>query len=213
MIVTLVGLNTGELQLAMAKQQSFDSINTLWSVRAVAYLMNADESLYLLDAHDPQSLATVEADFTHYEQQIVAVDPQQALKDANKGVPFGGYLGEKLAHTNYPGEGSALHEAIKTFALYISIDTQVRQLVAAGNVQQAQALVLGFNPDQGALTFTQFDSALWNAIDINQFQFDQQIDNASSSLSPVPFVLGFALLAIVVATIVGMKPRLDEYMI
>jgi hypothetical protein len=118
-----------------------------------------------------------------------------------------------LSHVAYQGEGAAVRAAIQTFANYVAIDKHVRQLLAAGNVQQAQALVLGFNPGQGALAFTQFDSAMWNAIDINQFQFDQQIDTAFSSLGPVPYVLGLALIAIVVATVVGMKPRLDEYTI
>jgi hypothetical protein len=211
MIFMLSAFTVSESQLAMAKQQSFDTINSLWSVRASAFVMNADESLYLLDAQNPQTLAAVEADFTQYQHQIVAIDPQQALSDAKKGVPFGGYLGEKLAHITYQGEGDAVREALQTFANYVAIDTQVRQLLAAGNVQQAQALVLGFNPGQAALAFTQFDSAMWNALDINQFQFDQQIDTAVSSLGPVPYVLGIVLIAIVVATIVGMKPRLDEY--
>lgn len=211
MIFTLGALNGGESQLAAAKQQSFDSVNALWSVRAIAFSMNADESLYLLDAHNAQALATVEHEFTQYQQQIVAIDPQQAVADAKSGTPFGGLLGDKLAHIIYPGEGDAVREALKTLANYTAIDTQVRQLLAAGNVQQAQALVLGFNPGQAALAFTQFDSAMWNAIDINQFQFDQQISNASGSLGPVPYVLGIALIAIVVATIMGMKPRLDEY--
>lgn len=211
MIFMLGAFNIGESQLAMAKQQSFDSVNTLWSVRANAFIMNADESLYLLNAHNPQTLAAVEDDFTHVQQQIVNIDPQQALENAKKGIPFGGYLGEQLSRSTYPGEGAAVREAIQTFANYIAIDKQVRQLLAAGNVQQAQALVLGFNPGQAALAFTQFDSAMWNAIDINQFQFDQQIDTALSSLGPVPYVLVLALLTMVAATIVGMKPRLDEY--
>jgi hypothetical protein len=211
MIFTLSAFNAGESQLAEAKQQSFDSINTLWSVRAIAFIMNADESLYLLDAQNPQVLAAVENEFTHYEQQIVAIDPEQAVNDAKTGIPFGGYLGDKLSHVTYNGEGAAVRAAIKTFANYIAIDKQVRQLLAAGNYQQAEALVLGFNPGQAALAFTQFDSALWNAIDINQFQFDQQINNAFGSLGPVPYVLGIALLLIIVATFIGMKRRLDEY--
>jgi hypothetical protein len=211
MIFALSALSTGESQLVLAKQQSFDSINTLWSVRATAYLMNADESLYLLDAQDPQTLAAVENDFTHYQQQLVDIDPQQALVDSKQGTPFGGYLGEQISRSTYQGEGASERDALQTFANYVAIDKQVRQLLAAGNVQQAEALVLGFNPGQGALAFTQFDSAMWNAIDINQYQFDQQIANASGRLGPMPYVLGIVLLAIIVATIVGMKPRLDEY--
>ncbi len=211
MIFSLTAFTVGESQLATAKEQSFESINTLWSVRATAFIMNADESLYLLNAKNPQALAAAENDFTHYQQQIIDIDPQQALDDAAKGVSFGGYLGEKLSHITYPGEETAVRSAIQRFASYVAIDKQVRQLLAAGDVQQAQSLVLGFNPGQAALSFTQFDSAIWNAIDINQFQFDQQIDEAASRLAPIPYVLAIALIVIIVATVVGMKPRLDEY--
>jgi hypothetical protein len=213
MIYTLGAFNVAESQLVAAKQQSFDSINTLWSVRAVAFLMNADESLYLLDANNPQVLAQVENEFTSYQHQIVAIDPQQAVSDSQKGISFGGNLGEQLSHLTYNGEGSAIRAAIQTFANYIVIDNQVRQLLASGNVLGAKALVQGFNPGQAALAFTQFDSAMWNAIDINQFQFDQQINTAFVRLGPVLYVLGISLIVIVVATIIGMKRRLDEYAI
>ena len=213
MIYTLGAFNVGESQLAAAKQKSFDSINTLWSIRASAFIMNADESLYLLDTQNPQVLARVKDEFTSYQHQIVAIDPKLAVSDAKNGIPFGGYLGEQLSHITYSGEGAAVREAIQTFANYVAIDDQVRQSLAEGNVPQAKALVLGYNPGQAALAFTQFDSAMWNAIDINQFQFDQQINNAFGSLGPVPYVLGIALIVIVVATIIGMKRRLDEYAI
>jgi hypothetical protein len=213
MFFTIGAFNVAESQLAQAQEQSFASINTLWSVRANAFIMNADENLYLLDAQNPQVLAQVEDEFTHYQQQIVAIDPAQAARFAQKGISFGGDLGEQLSHVTYTGEGAAVRAAIQTFASYIAIDHQVRQFLAAGNFAQAEALVLGFNPGQAALAFTQFDSAMWNAIDINQFQFDQQINNAFGSLGPVPYVLGITLIVIVVASFVGMKRRLDEYTI
>jgi hypothetical protein len=193
MIFMLGAFNSGESQLVMAKQQSFEAINSLWTVRATAFNMNANESLYLLNAQDPKSLATAESDFTSKQQKIA---------DA---------LNTRLSHTNYPGERDAIKTAIQRFASYIDIDKNVQQLLAQGNFQQAKTLVQGFNPGQAALAFTQFDSALWNAIDINQFQFDQQINDASGRLGPIPYILGIALIVIVVATIFGMKPRLDEY--
>src|SRR5262249_55891473 len=103
MIFVLGAFNVGESQLALAKQESFASINSLWSVRATAFIMSADESLYLLDAQNPRALAAVEDDFTHYQQQIVAIDPQRAPDDAQKGIRFGGNLGEQLSRSIYPG--------------------------------------------------------------------------------------------------------------
>jgi hypothetical protein len=205
MTFMLGAFNVGESQLALAEQKSFESINTWWSVRATAFRMKADESLYLVDAHNPQALAAVEDDFTQNQQQITGIDPHSALAEAQQGIPFGvsGYLGDQLVRSTYPGERAAVSDVIQAFANYVAIDQQVRQVLAAGKVQQAQALVLGFKPGQAALAFTQFDSAIRNAIDINQVHFDQQLDTASSNLGPVAYVLAYALMAIIVATIVG----------
>jgi hypothetical protein len=205
MIFMLGAFTVGESQLAMAKEKSFESITTWRLVRTTAYLMNADERRYLLDAQNPQALAAAEKGFTDKQEQITNLEPQSALDDAQKGVPFGvgGSLGDQLLRSTYPGERAAVSEVIQTFANYVAIDQQVRQVLAAGKVRQAQALVLGFNPGQAAWAFTQLDSAIGTAIDINQFQFDQQISTALSRLGPVPYVLAYALMAIVVATIVG----------
>jgi hypothetical protein len=207
MIVTLVAFNVSESQLAMATEKSVESITTWWSVRATTFTMKADESRYLVDARarDPQALAAVEEDFTQAQLQITSPEPQSAMDEAQQGVPFGvgGPLGDQLLRSTYPGERAAVSDVIQTFANYVAIDQQVRQLVAAGKVQQAQALVQGFNPGQAALAFAELDSAIGTAIAINQVQFDQQIDTALSSLGPVPYVLAYALMAIIVATIVG----------
>jgi hypothetical protein len=212
MLFMLGAFTVGESQLAMAKEKSFESITTWRLVRATAFLMNADERRYLLDAQNPQALAADEQDFTDKQEQITNLDPQSALTQAQQGIPFGvaGSLGDQLLRSSYAGERGAVSTVIQTFATYVLIDQQVRQLLAAGKVQQAQALVLGSNPGQAPLAFTQLDSAIGHAIDINQTQFDQQIDTAFSSLGPVPYVLAYALLAIVVATIIGSYPLLAD---
>lgn len=49
-------------------------------------------------------------------------------------------------------------------------------------------------------------------IAINQHYFDQQVPDAIGSLQPFPYVLFGALIAIILACVFGMKPRLDEYL-
>lgn len=211
LVYMVVALNAGEAQLVAAKQNSFDSINALWSARAVAYGMNADESLYLLHNGNTAALTQDEADYTHYRQLMTAVDPQQAATDAQNGITFGGYLGDEMANITYPGERDAALAAIHAWTIYTGLDAQMRQLLAQGQYQQAMAIDLGTHAGQSDWAFAQFDSALGQVIAINQSHFDQQVRDAIGVLRPVPFVLGGALLAIILASVFGMKPRLEEY--
>jgi len=211
LIYTGITLNSGEAQLVAAKQNSFDSINPLWAARATSYVMNADESLYLLHSGNADVLAKDEADYTNYAQLITAVAPQKAVTYAKSGVAFGGYLGIELSNITYPGERDAAIAAVNAWAAYTDIDTQIRQLLVQGNYQQALALDLGNNVGQSNYAFAQFDTALGQVIAINQHYFDQQIRDADALLRPFPFVLFGSLLAIIAACVYGMKPRLDEY--
>lgn len=211
MVYSVTALNVAEARVVAAKQNSFDSINALWSARAVSYDMNADESLYLLHFKNPAALAQDEADYTHYAHQMTSIDPQQVLSYAQSGRPFGGYLGVEMSNITYPGERQAALDAVKAWALYTHIDGQMRQLLAQDQYQQTLTIDLGTQPGQSDWAFAQFDSAMGRVIEINQNYFNQQVDDAFAILRPFPYVLFGALIAIIGAGVVGMKPRLDEY--
>jgi hypothetical protein len=211
MVYTVVVLTASEAQLVAAKQDSFDSINALWAARAVAYTMNADESLYLLYYGNNTELAGAEADYTQLEQQLTSVDPQQAMHDAQNGTPFGGYLGDEMSNITYPGERDAALAAVTAWTSYTTIDKHMRQLLAQGSYQPTLTIDLGTNPGQSDWAFAQFDAALGHVIDINQTYFNRQISDAFGILGTYPFILIGSTLALIVACIFGMKPRLEEY--
>ena len=211
LIYSAVVLNTGEAQLRAAKQNSLDNINALWSAKAIAYDMNALESLYMLHYGDTTKLTKDEQSFTTFAQSIVNIDPLKAVTNAEYHQPFGGYLGNELSHISYPGERDAAIKAVDSWAAYSTIDTQMRDLMKASDSGQASYFNTRFLQDQSSLAFNQFDQAISRVIAIDQSHFDEQITSALNILQPFPFILTGWLVGCIIACISGMKPRMDEY--
>jgi hypothetical protein len=211
LIVSTIVLNTGEAQLQAAKQHSLDNIDALWSAKAIAYDMNALESLYMLHYGDTAKLTADEQSFTKLAMSIVNIDPLKAVTNAEYQKPFGGYLGDELSHISYPGERDAAIKAVDAWAAYINIDDQMRDLMKAGNAGQASYFNVHFLQGQSSLAFNQFDQAISRVIAIDQRHFDEQISSTLSVLQILPGVLIAWLIGFNVACVYGMKPRLDEY--
>jgi hypothetical protein len=208
LIYSVIVLNAGEAQLQAAKQKSLDNINALWSAKAMAYDMNALESLYMIDN---KNLTKDEQTFSNFAHLIVNIDPLTAVTNAEYHNPFGGYLGNELSHISYPGERDAAVKAVDAWAAYINIDKQMRDLMQAGAPAQATYFNTRFLQDQSSLAFNQFDQAISRVIAIDQSHFDDQINSALGILQLFPFILIGWLVGLIVACVYGMKPRLDEY--
>lgn len=211
LIVSAIVLNAGEAQLQAAKQHSLDNVNALWNAKATAYDMNALESLYMMQSGDTAKLTADEQSFTKFAMSIVNIDPLQAVTYAEYQKPFGGYLGEELSHISYPGERDAAIKAVDAWAAYINIDSQMRDLMKAGNTGQASYFNVHFLQGQSSLAFNQFDQAISRVITIDQRHFDEQISSALSVLQILPVILIVWLIGFILACVYGMKPRLDEY--
>src|SRR5690348_1685837 len=211
LIFSTLVLNTGEARLQSAKQHSLDNIKALWSAKAIAYDMNALESLYMLQYGDSAKLTGDEQTFTKFTASIVNIDPLTAVTNAEYQKPFGGYLGEELSHISYPGERDAAIKAVDAWAAYINIDSQMRDLMKAHNAGQASYFNVHFLQGQSSLAFNQFDQAISQVIAIDQRHFDEQISSALSVVQVLPVVLIAWLVGFILACVYGMKPRLDEY--
>ena len=204
-------LSASESRLQDAKQHSLDHINALWSARAIAYDMNALESLYMLHYGNAAQLAMDEQAFTGFAHNIVDIDPLQAVSHAEFHLAFGGYLGNELAHSTYPGERDATIKAVDAWAAYITIDSQMRDLMQASDSGQASSFNVRFLQDQSSLAFNQVDVAISQVIAIDQRHFDDQISGAQQALQLFPFMLITWLIVCSAACIFGMKLRLDDY--
>jgi hypothetical protein len=204
-------LGTVEKTLISAKQDAFDSIHALWKARATAYDANADESLYLLYHGDKDNQAKATSDFRSKAAQLTDIAPQDALAVNSTGKSFGGFLGVELSNITFKGEKEAANDTLKEWAEYIRIDGNIRQLEQQGKFKEALELNIGTKPGQSNWQFDRFDKALGATLDINQKEFDQKISYAFSRLNIFPYVLAVWLIAVIIASVIGMKPRLDEY--
>lgn len=210
-IYSLSALSATEAALRLAKQDAFDSVHALWKARAVAYEANTDESLLLYDRGDKAVQDNRTTVFTKQAQAIAAGDIDQDLQEAAANRKFGGFLGDELANITFPGERDAALATLGAWARYLRIDGQIRLLDAQTRAADALALHIGAKPEQASGAFLQFDQALGKTLDINQREFDRAIDQAFALLTPYPYALAGALLLIILATLAGLKPRLDEY--
>jgi hypothetical protein len=106
---------------------------------------------------------------------------------------------------------AAAMETLRTWNEYRKIDHQITGLLKQGRYQEALKLDLGTGPGQSDWAFGRFDQAIGKTLEINQTAFHDGVDRAFKLLGIFPYVLCIALAAVVVACILGMKPRLDEY--
>lgn len=203
-------LPRAEATLKSAKQDAFDSVHALWQARAVAYDANADESFYMLDHGNPgQEQRT--SDFAAKTQLLLADDLESALRNAKQGARLKGYLGDALANISYPGEKELAMEMLTTWAAYMRIDKQIRELEETGFYKAALELNIGVKPGQSNWAFAQFDEALGKTLELNQRQFDVVIQYGFGQLANFAAWLCLTLLALVLAIIAGLKARIDEY--
>jgi len=204
-------LKTTEASLVVAKQDAFDSVHALWKARAIAYDGNADESLFLIYHGNVDAQTKSTADFKAKAGKITDIEPQTAVKKVMASQKFGGLLGEELANITFKGEGEAALETLKGWAEYIRIDGAIRELEKQGRYTEALQMDIGTKPGQSNWAFAQFDKALDQTLAINQAQFDNGISTAFGKLNVFPYMLAVCIVLIIVASIVGIKVRFDEY--
>jgi hypothetical protein len=208
--------------LQVAKKDAFDSILALWKARAVSYDANADESRYLVDPAragqyqqafltKSQRLADVgQVDISHYDGALAqAID---AYRANNADVRFGGYLGAEFRNITFTGERAAAERAMAAYQVYERDDRHIRALNARGDLSTAIAFDTSFAPGNSNWAFTQYDNALVAVIAINQRAFSEAIQAGQQGVSGWTGAIPAGAVAfIILAILVGVRPRLAEY--
>ena len=205
-VYSVSALNSVKADLYSAKHDAFDSIQVLWSARATAYNANALESLYLL--HNGTGIVQT-ADTINFNLSAASLcsDPKAALS----GGKFEGYLSVALSNITFEGEKSATTLALEDWAKYVQIDKQIRNLEYDSKHNEAITLNVGESTGQSNYEFAKFDTELGKTIDINQVNFDSSMSLVFKTLKIFPYItLGFLLL-IIMACVMGLKPRIEEY--
>jgi DNA-binding transcriptional regulator/RsmH inhibitor MraZ len=176
-------LNSAAAHLKTAKESAFDSLYALRVARSLAYSANGDESRYLLD----RALATThEQAFFQKSNQIATIptnqtfdsvaNAYQATSDRAFKVPgFQGFLADALHNITFNGEREAAVETLRSFAVYLKIDSQIRQLERSGRDQEAIALCVGNNVGQSNWAFEQYKAAHQKVMNINMAEFQESV--------------------------------------
>lgn len=199
-------LNNVKADLYTAKQEAFDSLNTLWSARAEAYNARALQSLYLL--HNGTGIVQ-SADTINFNFSSERMSSDGTSKEDNSK----GFLTEAVNNVTFQGEEQAAKVALQQWAKYVQLDKQIRNLEYDSRHNEAIAVFIGDGPGQANSEFARFDAALGETININQKAFDASIESAFSTLNIFPYITAAFLLSIIAACIFGLKARIDEYRI
>jgi hypothetical protein len=220
--------------LQVAKKDAFDSILALSQARAVSYDTNADESRYLVDPvragqyqqaflAKSQRLADLGpvlsqqnpapgqvVDIFHYDAALAeAID---AYRANHADVRFGGYLGAEFRNITFTGERAAAEQALSAYQVYERDDRHIRALNARGELSAAIAFDTSYASGNSNWAFTQYDNAVVAVIAINQHAFDAAIQAGQQGTQGwTGLIPAGAVAFIIVATLVGVRPRLAEY--
>lgn len=214
------GLSAQAQHLQVAKKDAFDSILALSEARAVSYDANADESRFLVDparagqyqqaflAKSQRLAALGPVDIFHYDSALAqAID---AYRANHADVRFGGYLGAEFRNITFTGERAAAEQTLAAYQVYERDDRHIRALNASGRA--AIALDTSYAPGNSNWAFAQYDQALVSVIGINQRAFTAAIQAGQQGTQGwTGLIPAGAVAFIILAMIVGGRPRLAEY--
>jgi hypothetical protein len=214
-------LSASAADLRGARRDAFDSVVALSRARAIAYDANADESRYLLDAQrrDPyadsflaksQKLYGIQgATLSTYDSELAAT--WRAYESDRHDLRFTGEFRRELDNITFPGERSAAEKAVETYAVYQRDDRRIRALVAAGKEREAIEFCMGWEPGTSNAHFGAWMAALDKVTDINRAHFTASVRAGRSAVSGLlPWAAGL-LLAAMLLTVLGLRPRLAEF--
>ncbi|MGW0766231.1 hypothetical protein [Streptomyces sp. NPDC002676] len=215
----LLGTTTDDLRVA--RHDAFDSVVALSRARAIAHDANADESRFLLD---PARRDQYARSFLDKSQKLYGLDGAtlstydeklattwRAYSTDHRHLGFTGEFRRELDNITFPGERAAAERTVDTYAVYERDDRKVRALLAAGKERQAVEFCMDWKPDTSNAHFGEWMAALDKVTDINRAHFDSSAADGRSSIRVLlPWACGL-LLAAMLLTALGLRPRLAEF--
>ncbi len=210
-------ISTGD-QLRVLKEDSYNSLLEFRFARELLYGANSDESRYLLDAANRQEH---EAAFRQKTAKIFGQSDNQAvLQQAIDYLKSGddsysrddsysssGHFVNSFNNITFPAERQHLTVMLEQYKIYMAIDQQIRDLVAAKNMPAAIKLCLGESND----VFLKVKKGMDDAKDINQAYFDKSEAAAMATLDKYEITATIALGAMATLVFFGLRPRMREY--
>jgi hypothetical protein len=202
--------------LYVAKNDAFESLYALRKMRALSYRANADESRYLLDR---ANAAQHDRSFNTKIKAILIIPPgfsnEAVVKeiDVNSRIPgLTGLFANSLNNITFTGEKELAIETFKAFNDYLKIDTQIRQLATSGKLPEAIALSLGTKTSKSDGIFDRYKKIHTQLMQLNEKEFERNIELGNDRLANFEFIASVALGSVAILTLVGLRPRLAEYL-
>ncbi|MER6329907.1 hypothetical protein ABT298_11375 [Streptomyces sp. NPDC001034] len=110
-----------------------------------------------------------------------------------------------------PGERAAAEQTVETYAVYQRDDRRIRALPAAGKEREAVEFCMDRKPGTSNAHIGAWTDALGKVTDINRAHFASSVRNGRSAVSGLLPWAGGLLLAAMVLTVLGLRPRLAEF--
>ncbi|MFJ9821603.1 hypothetical protein ACIRU3_41430 [Streptomyces sp. NPDC101151] len=207
--------------LRAARRDAFDSVVALSRARAVAYGANADESRYLLDkerrdryesaflAKSQKLYGIQDATLATYDRELAAT--WQLYETDHHDLRFTGEFRRELDNITFPGERTAAERTVRAYAVYEHDDRKIRSLVATGQEREATEFCMGWEPGTSNAHFGTWMAALDKVQDINRAHFGASVRAGRSAVDELLPWAAALLLASMLLTALGLRPRLAEF--
>ncbi len=214
-VIVAAGNGLGAVQAARsvraAQDESYARLLNLWTIRALVYDANGNESLSLI-SHG--NAGTFDQAFQEETKRLVD-RPLNTLVvfQADRGdVGFNGLMADELRSAGSAAERSAAAKALHAYQRFLDTDSVVRSSANAGQLGAASTLALGTGSAQLVFAFNELDWDLGVAIKMLQDQFDSSMQAAQWYLVAMA---GLDILVVAVAALGfwAVQPRIDEYTI
>jgi hypothetical protein len=234
-VLTISGLTAAMIgeqrDTRAAKEDAFDSIHALYGAKAVAYRLNAERAMWLLD---PAGRPVTEVAFAASAAMLLGLDTADpkatgavldALTDALDAERAGhpaealartpklrGLLGDELANITFGlAERQPATEAVIALLNYLQVDRDIRRLERANRHFEAVALATDHRADGGVAAFDALDTQLDRTIEVNQREFDRRTNEAVAMMGWLPWAVCGALALTVALAAAGVWQRWREY--
>jgi hypothetical protein len=130
---------------------------------------------------------------------------------------FSGSLAKGLDNVTFPDTDPMRDEptqslaTLRGFGTYVELDAKIRSLENAGRHADAVRLCMGMAPGESNRAFFDFDESLGRWLAINQTWMDRYRDRAFADVESLLLAGPLAMLAVLILTFIGLRPRLREY--
>jgi hypothetical protein len=195
--------------LSAAEGSAYPRLVGLYLARAIGDDADTNESLSLIAHGNGEAFDRA---FTAETKRLVDRPlTDRMVQDAAGGrVAFGGLLADEASGATTDAERGAAARALRAFQAVMVADAAIRKQVSENQYARATAIALGTGVAQLGAAFSELDAALDACIRLVQARFDAAMGEARP-WPVLPFVVPAAVVTIVLLTMGGLRPRIDEY--